>query len=276
MRRHEISDDNWFRIEHLLPGRLGGWPRTTAGSSTRPDTWPSQDPLAGFAGAVRQVGHGLSPLQRVVQEGGLEAGVRGGAHPNLEWLRIDATVIRAHHHAAGMNGGDDDQGLGRSRGGFGTKLHLAVESLGLPPEITLSPGQDADITHPARGSPLGERVGGQGVRQRCLCEVGGGPRCGGGHSAEVESEGSAGIRRGGVQGTEQGRAVYQSIEAVPAGGDSLRENRPELPRDGPVRRDNAMASIRTGENWIAQIQSTRPSKKGTVTLHDTACSRFSQ
>ena len=24
MRRHEISDDNWSRIEHLLPGRAGG------------------------------------------------------------------------------------------------------------------------------------------------------------------------------------------------------------------------------------------------------------
>ena len=24
MRRHEISDDNWSRIEHLLPGRPGG------------------------------------------------------------------------------------------------------------------------------------------------------------------------------------------------------------------------------------------------------------
>ena len=67
--------------------------------------------------------------------------------PDLEWLMIDSTVIRAHHHAAGMNGGADDQALGRSRGGFGTKIHLAVDSLGLPLEIQLSPGQDADITH---------------------------------------------------------------------------------------------------------------------------------
>ncbi len=37
--------------------------------------------------------------------------------------------------------------MGRSRGGFGTKLHLSVESLDLPLEIHLSPGQDADITH---------------------------------------------------------------------------------------------------------------------------------
>ena len=46
-----------------------------------------------------------------------------------------------------MNGGDDDQALGRSRGGFGTKIHLGVEGLGLPVSIHLSPSQDADITH---------------------------------------------------------------------------------------------------------------------------------
>jgi transposase len=46
-----------------------------------------------------------------------------------------------------MNGGSDDQALGRSRGGFGTKIHLAVDSLGNPVEVHLSPGQDADSTH---------------------------------------------------------------------------------------------------------------------------------
>ena len=46
-----------------------------------------------------------------------------------------------------MNGGSDDQALGRSRGGFGTKIHLAVDSLGNPLEVHLSPGQDADCTH---------------------------------------------------------------------------------------------------------------------------------
>ena len=60
---------------------------------------------------------------------------------------IDSTVVRAHQHAAGMNGGADDQALGRSRGGFGTKIHLAVDSLGNPVSVALSPGQDADVSH---------------------------------------------------------------------------------------------------------------------------------
>jgi transposase len=44
-------------------------------------------------------------------------------------------------------GGQGEQALGRSRGGFGTKIHAAVSGLGLPVRLTLSPGQDADITH---------------------------------------------------------------------------------------------------------------------------------
>lgn len=34
-----------------------------------------------------------------------------------------------------------DNGLGRSRGGFGTKIHLATDASGLPLNIVLSPGQ---------------------------------------------------------------------------------------------------------------------------------------
>jgi transposase len=40
----------------------------------------------------------------------------------------------------------NDQALGRSRGGFSTKLHVAVNGLGMPVELKLTPGQAADIT----------------------------------------------------------------------------------------------------------------------------------
>jgi transposase len=36
--------------------------------------------------------------------------------------------------------------LGRSRGGFGTKIHAAVNGLGLPVKLLLTPGQAADVT----------------------------------------------------------------------------------------------------------------------------------
>ena len=36
--------------------------------------------------------------------------------------------------------------MGRSRGGFGTKIHAAVNGLGLPVKLVLTPGQAADVT----------------------------------------------------------------------------------------------------------------------------------
>ena len=35
--------------------------------------------------------------------------------------------------------------MGRSRGGFGTKIHVAVNGLGLPVELILTPGQASDV-----------------------------------------------------------------------------------------------------------------------------------
>jgi transposase len=43
-------------------------------------------------------------------------------------------------------GGQENQELGRSRGGFGTKIHAAVNGLGLPVKLILTPGQAADVT----------------------------------------------------------------------------------------------------------------------------------
>jgi len=41
--------------------------------------------------------------------------------------------------------GGAEQALGRSRGGFGTKLHIAVDGLGNPVEFILTGGQESDI-----------------------------------------------------------------------------------------------------------------------------------
>jgi transposase len=54
---------------------------------------------------------------------------------DIEWLAIDATVIRVQAQAAGARikrGGAQAQALGRSRGSFGTKIHAVVDALGLP------------------------------------------------------------------------------------------------------------------------------------------------
>jgi len=47
------------------------------------------------------------------------------------------------------SGGRGEQALGRSRGGFGTKVHVRVSGLGLPTKFILTPGQAADVTQRA-------------------------------------------------------------------------------------------------------------------------------
>ncbi len=58
---------------------------------------------------------------------------------------IDATIIRAHRSAASEKGGTQNQALGRSRGGFSSKIHLRVNAAGLPIAATLTPGETHDV-----------------------------------------------------------------------------------------------------------------------------------
>jgi hypothetical protein len=46
--------------------------------------------------------------------------------PDLEELIIDATIVRAHQHAAGAQNKAGPQAIGRSRGGLTTKIHAAA------------------------------------------------------------------------------------------------------------------------------------------------------
>jgi hypothetical protein len=65
------------------------------------------------------------------------------------WIAIDATVIRAQAQAAGARrkrGGVEAQALGRSRGGYGTKIHAILDALNLPVRFELGPGQQNDRT----------------------------------------------------------------------------------------------------------------------------------
>ena len=67
--------------------------------------------------------------------------------PDMEWLLIDSTIVRAHPCAAGAphkNGGQKAQALGKSRGGFSTKIHATVDALGNPIRLLLTGGQASD------------------------------------------------------------------------------------------------------------------------------------
>jgi transposase len=69
------------------------------------------------------------------------------------------------------SGGQGEQALGRSRGGFGTKIHAAVSGLGLPARLILTPGQAADITQGEaliRDLPFEVVIGDRGFDSRAL------------------------------------------------------------------------------------------------------------
>ncbi len=57
-----------------------------------------------------------------------------------------STVIRAHVSAASQSG-QDGQALGRSRGGFSTKIHLKADFDGLPLAFDLTGGEASDTRH---------------------------------------------------------------------------------------------------------------------------------
>lgn len=66
---------------------------------------------------------------------------------DLQEVSIDSTIARAHACAAGAaKSCADKEALGRSRGGFGCKIHAVVDALGLPVKFILTGGQAADIT----------------------------------------------------------------------------------------------------------------------------------
>ena len=72
------------------------------------------------------------------------------ADPDLECLLLDSTIIRAHPCAAGAPVAEETtvsaQALGRSRGGFSTKIHIVVDALGNPLDFVLTAGQVHDVT----------------------------------------------------------------------------------------------------------------------------------
>lgn len=65
--------------------------------------------------------------------------------PDLEYVMIDATIVRSHASAAGF-GKQETEGFGRSKGGFTTKIHATVDALGNPLKFIITPGQRNDIT----------------------------------------------------------------------------------------------------------------------------------
>src|SRR6266566_8346242 len=85
-----------------------------------------------------------------------------------------ASVCRRREKKADGTGGQAEQALGKSRGGFGTKIHVGVNGLGLPAKLVLTPGQDADVTQAENllaGVPFAVVIADKGYDSRAVVDA---------------------------------------------------------------------------------------------------------
>jgi transposase len=168
-RRFDLTDGQWALLQPLLPmGKRPG----------RPPTWSRRQLIDGIRWRVRTgapwrdvpdcYGHWRSVygLYRRWQRDGTWARMlsalqgRADAAGLICWdVSVDSTIARAHQHAAGARrqsaaqveppGGSGDpephdHALGRSRGGWTTKLHLACEQGRKVLSVLVTGGQRGD------------------------------------------------------------------------------------------------------------------------------------
>ena len=106
MRRYEITDQQWERIAHLLPGKIGHVGRSAVDNRLFINAvlW-----IARSGAPWRDLPERFGPWNSVYQRfrRWAKTGVWKNAfdqlqEPDLDWLMIDSTTVRAHQHAAGQ------------------------------------------------------------------------------------------------------------------------------------------------------------------------------
>jgi transposase len=137
MRRHEIADEDWDRIEDFLPGRAGD-PGVTARDNrlfVNAVLW-----IAKTGAPWRDLPERFGPwnsvwkrFDRWANKGVWERVFEALQDPDLEWVIIDSTVVRAHQHAAGKKGGKEpkpsaDREADSARNSTSRSTHWATRS----------------------------------------------------------------------------------------------------------------------------------------------------
>lgn len=166
--RGDLTDAQWALLEPLLP--VGAKPG-------RPVVWSKRHLIDGIRWRVRtgvpwrDLPTRFGPWQTVYglfrrwQRDGTWARIVKGLQAQADavglicWeVSVDSTVCRAHQHAAGARRDGDlqreppggtraepvDHALGRSRGGWTTKIHLACEQGQRPLSVVITAGQRGD------------------------------------------------------------------------------------------------------------------------------------
>jgi len=100
-RRHELTDAQWGKIEHLLPGKKSDPGRTAADNRLFVDAGRvrAQDrhPLGRPARPVRQARHRLQAVRPLVRRRRVGEDRPGpGRPPDLEEVQLDSMTAKAH------------------------------------------------------------------------------------------------------------------------------------------------------------------------------------
>ncbi|WP_374115318.1 IS5 family transposase [Streptomyces sp. G2] len=186
MGRGDLSDAEWERLRPFplsINGRCGRWRdhrQVIDGILHQVRTGVQWHDLPERFGPWKTVyeRHRLwsadGTWKRLLQQVQASADAAG----EIDWdISVDSTIVRAHQHAAGARtdpppapsskgaeeaehqdeavaesarppggGGARSEGLGRSRGGFTSKLHLSADGRCRPLSLIVTPGQRADCT----------------------------------------------------------------------------------------------------------------------------------
>lgn len=103
--RHAISDESWERIKDLLPGRPGLRGRTAFDNRRFVDAvlWIGKTgaPWRDLPERLGNWNNVFRRFDRWAKKGVWKTVFEALQDPDLEWLILDSTIIRAHPHAAG-------------------------------------------------------------------------------------------------------------------------------------------------------------------------------
>ncbi len=106
MRRYEIKDYEWVRLEAMLPGKVGDVGRSAADNRLFINAvlWVARSG-APWRDLPERFGNWNSVYQRFrrwSRKGVWQQVFEALQEPDLDWLLLDSTTIRAHQHAAGQ------------------------------------------------------------------------------------------------------------------------------------------------------------------------------